>query len=128
MVEKMDIRTEIGIAGEQLVQKELKKRGFVIAALNYSCRRGEVDIIAEDASRRVFVEVKTRTKAYFSTSEVVNYAKQRKIIATAYYYNAAHVPKHDLIYRFDVALLEKEENGYTLNYIENAFSPSMEWI
>lgn len=128
MVGQMNIRAEIGIAGEQLVQEQLKKKGFVIAASNYSCRRGEIDIIAEDASRRVFVEVKTRTKAYFSTSEVITAAKQRKIIATAYYYNSSHRPQYDLIYRFDVALLEKEENGYTLTYIENAFSPSMEWI
>lgn len=120
---------DFGDKGESLVAKYLEKEGFTICARNYAKRGGEIDIIAEKDHVRAFIEVKTRTNEYFCLSEVVTRQKQRKIIATAYQYNAAHGWGGDIIHRFDIALLVQHENGSsTLTYIPNAFAPGSEWI
>ena len=55
-------RTQLGAFGEQLAVGYLSSLGLRIMARNWSCRYGEIDVIAEDAGRTVvFVEVKTRT-------------------------------------------------------------------
>lgn len=124
----MNERGAAGAAGELFVCRYLEKRGFTIVAQNFTRKGGEIDIVAQSATHRLFVEVKTRTNVYFATSEVVTPQKQERIIRTAYRYNAQNPSASDIVYRFDVALLEKLGDSYTLKYIENAFSPSMEWI
>jgi putative endonuclease len=121
-------RRVFGDTGEAFVVKHLEKEGFVIRARNYACRGGEIDIIAEKKDVRAFIEVKTRTSEYFSLSELVTSQKQRKIIATAYQYNAKHGWQDDLVHRFDIALLVQHDQNYTLTYIPNAFAPGEEWI
>lgn len=113
--------TEFGKTGEQLVADYLKQHGFTIKAMNYRQRCGEIDIIAYKAPVVAFVEVKTRAHEYFHLSEVISGAKQRKIIKTALMYAVAHgLTEHVL--RFDVALLQLQQNQYTVTYIENAFT------
>ncbi|MCL5436593.1 MAG: YraN family protein [Candidatus Dependentiae bacterium] len=112
-----------GNRGESLVVAHLKKQGFVIVARNYAQRGGEIDIIAERRDVRAFVEVKTRADRYFSLSELITRQKQRKIIATAYQYNATHGWKNNLVHRFDVALLVEQNGSHELTYIPNAFAP-----
>ncbi|MBN2267465.1 MAG: YraN family protein [Candidatus Babeliaceae bacterium] len=128
MAVRIDHRKATGRMGEEMVADYLVTRGFVISRRNFFCRGGEIDIVAQNRTHRLFVEVKTRLHAYFATSEVVNGAKQKKIIAAAYRYNAENQHECPLVYRFDVAILEREGEMYTLNYIENAFAPSMELL
>lgn len=113
----------LGKQGEYFVAQYLEKRGCTICKLNYSCRRGEVDIIAEKGNLRLFIEVKTRQHHYFETSQVITPAKQRKIVATAHYYNAQVGWGEERIHRFDVALLEEVQGAFTITYIPNAFAP-----
>jgi putative endonuclease len=113
--------TEFGKTGEQMVADYLKQHGFVIKAMNYRQRCGEIDVIAYKDSVVAFVEVKTRAHEYFNVSEVISVSKQRKIIKTALMYAAAQgLTEHVL--RFDVALLQLQQNQYTVTYIENAFT------
>ena len=49
-----------GEAAEALACDYLKSRGLVVAARNYRCRFGEIDILARDGATLVFIEVRHR--------------------------------------------------------------------
>jgi putative endonuclease len=55
-----DLRHRLGRAGEQLAAEHLERRGLTIVARNHRTRFGELDLVARDARRLVFCEVKTR--------------------------------------------------------------------
>lgn len=117
-------RAQLGAHGEELVVNHLHINGFNIQARNYTKRFGEVDIIAAKPELLVFVEVKLRKTAYFALSDVIVPSKQKKIIMTAKDYILRNKYR-DCIYRFDVALVQQQEDGtFALEYIENAFTES----
>ena len=62
-----------GGEGEKRVANYLRQQGFAIVKRNYTCRYGEIDIIAENDEYILFVEVKTRKKdSLVSGEESVN--------------------------------------------------------
>lgn len=114
---------ELGIEGENLVKIYLEQNGFKILESNYKTKQGEVDIVAIKNSVLVFVEVKLRVNPKFYLSELITFSKQNKIIQAALHYistKAQNLGKENLIYRFDVALVESSDHNIT--YIENAFT------
>lgn len=116
----MDNRS--GKIGEQYVADELEKQGCRILCRNYRSRFGEIDIIAQDGSFLVFVEVKTRGKRCVGVpQEAVSASKQRKIISTALQFLSQN--ETYLQPRFDVAIVRTagESAAFSLEYIENAF-------
>lgn len=54
-----------GAWGEDYAAAYLRRHGYCILARNYSCRFGEIDIIASDRHYVVFVEVKLRASDRF---------------------------------------------------------------
>ena len=54
-----------GEFGELIAEKYLRGKGFSILQKNWTCRWGEIDIIAEHKEAIVFVEVKYRTNTNF---------------------------------------------------------------
>lgn len=111
-------KATIGAAGETRIAQYLEKNGFSILARNFTVRAGEVDIIACKNELLVFVEVKTRSHIYFNTSEVITKSKQKKIVLAAKIFLTQH-NFMGKVYRFDVALVEKQSAEIT--YIPNAF-------
>ena len=58
----MDERKRRGDRGEAAVAAALERRGYAIAARQYRCRWGEIDLIARSPEGVLcFVEVKTRS-------------------------------------------------------------------
>ena len=116
-------KREIGAWGEDIAAEHLRANGYTIIERNFSCRLGEVDIIAEGGGYLVFAEVKLRKDWRFAEArEFVDSKKQEKIIKTARYYLMKH--DTDLPVRFDVIEIygapgsgEKPQIGH----IENAF-------
>lgn len=114
-----------GLEGEKRVAGFLRKKGFTVVKQNYTCKYGEIDIIAQTPEYILFVEVKTRNKdSFVSGIEAVDGFKQNRILKTAQDF----LSKTDceLQPRFDVAevtVFEKEDGttGYKLHYITNAF-------
>lgn len=95
-------KKELGKWGEKLATKYLKLKGYRIIENNYSCKLGEIDIIAEKSNYLVFIEVKTRRSENFGLPQAaVDYRKQEKIKKVASYYIAYNNDK-DLQVRFDV--------------------------
>lgn len=111
-------KAAIGAEGEEHIAQHLEKNGFSILKRNFTVRAGEVDIIACKDELVVFVEVKTRSHIYFNTSEVITRSKQKKIILAAKIF-LTQQRFTDKVFRFDVALVEKQSAEIT--YIPNAF-------
>lgn len=110
----------IGSAGETAAANYLKRRRYKIIDRNYSCRFGEIDIIAQKDGYIVFVEVKTRKNEDFAMArEFVTYSKQQRLIKTAMLWLQQH--DTDLQPRFDVIEVIGEGIGRKLRHIENAF-------
>lgn len=116
-------KRSLGDWGESKAAEYLKKHGCRIVERNFSCRLGEIDIIASNREYIIFVEVKLRKNADFGEAkEFVTAAKQRKIITTAQIWLENN--ETELQPRFDVAEIyapDGENGSYTLNYIEDAF-------
>ena len=52
---------EFGRYGEKLAMRYLKQKGYRILNHHWTCRWGEIDIVASKDEKLVFCEVKTRT-------------------------------------------------------------------
>ena len=117
----MNIKRVKGDAGEELTVKWLKRRRYKILERNYSCRWGEIDVIAQKGEVLCFVEVKTRAAASFGRpAEAVDVRKQQRILKTANVYLAQY--PCDFQPRFDVAEVVLDDGKCReINYIENAF-------
>lgn len=91
-----------GDIGENKAVKYLTDKGYEILETNYKNKLGEIDIIAKDNTRIVFVEVKARATAkYGYPREAVNEYKQRKIRMVAESYLKSKRLLNSYI-RFDV--------------------------
>ena len=111
----------VGRWGEREAAAWLRKRGWRILERNFTCRSGEIDIVAEDAGCLVFVEVKLRRSAEYALArEAVTPGKQQKLIRAAEYYLSRRDP--DVPVRFDVIEVYGESGRVdAVNHIENAF-------
>ena len=117
-------RKLLGRWGETQIADYLCNHGFRLVATNYSCRYGEIDLIAENEIYLVFVEVKLRKNTkYGQAREFVDARKQVKIRTTAELYLSTHSTV--LQPRFDVAEVYAPQGIDTIrpeiHYIVNAF-------
>jgi putative endonuclease len=77
-------RTNLGTRGEELAQRFLREKGYLILETNYRCSWGEIDIVAHDGNELVFVEVRTRRSTRYGTpEESLTAAKARHLVAAA---------------------------------------------
>ena len=98
----------------------LKKKHYKILERNYTCRTGEIDIIAKNGDIIVFVEVKKRNDDKLGRpEEYVTYSKRKKIISCAQNYIYKNNIE-DKKFRFDVIAITGEE----IEHIVNAFDGS----
>jgi len=114
-------RKELGQKGEELALRFLKKNGYRIIQTNYSCKLGEVDIIAQEKDVLVFVEVKTRTSMAFGPPQLaVTPTKQHQLSKVALYFlkeKRIEDPKA----RFDVVAILLAPGIEEIELIKNAF-------
>ena len=92
----------LGRWGEERAAEYLRDKGFDIAAANWSCRFGEIDLIARNGAFLCFVEVKLRKSAAYGTAAAaVDRRKQARLRAAAELYLAGHPtglqPRFDVI-------------------------------
>ncbi len=92
----------VGARGEHIAAGWLRNHGMQVLATNWRCRDGEIDIVAQDGSTLVIVEVKTRTSSRFGTpAEAVAGAKLRRLRRLAAHY-LARCPQYFPAVRIDV--------------------------
>jgi len=70
---------EVGELGEDIACAYLKSKGYKILNRNVKMRRNEIDIVATDNKRAIFVEVKTRTNSNYSAYFEVDSEKEERI-------------------------------------------------
>lgn len=114
----------LGRWGEEQAAAFLKKKKYKIVGINYTCRFGEIDVIAQSREYIVFVEVKLRKNDDFAKArEFVTPAKQEKVRTAAQMWLGAN--DCALQPRFDVIEIYAPEGEKTktlrVNHIENAF-------
>lgn len=108
----------LGSEGEEKAVRYLIKQGCSIIMTNYTCKIGEIDIIAKQDDTVVFIEVKWRKNDKMGRPyEAVNYHKQMKVIKSAMLY-AQQKQLFEKPLRFDVIEIIGEE----ILWLKNAFS------
>ncbi len=109
----------LGCWGENIAEKYLKKKGYIIVARNFRCKLGEIDIIALDGKELVFIEVKTRrNQNYGLPCEAITASKIKHLKRTAAYYTAVYSVDHKDARLDVIEILTKEAQTY-IHHIEN---------
>ena len=92
----------LGERGERAAARYLRQRGYRILGRQIRTAQGEIDLLATDGCRVVFVEVKTRRSAAdVHPAEAVDTEKQRRLARAARTYWQHH-RLGDTPARFDV--------------------------
>lgn len=123
----MRVKDAVGRFGEQLAVEHLEAAGAEVLARNWRCRQGELDIVAREGDRLLFVEVKTRSSAAFGLpAEAVDRAKAARIRRLALLWIAAEREEQRLPFwsavRFDVVcVLRHRGGGVQVAHVKGAF-------
>jgi putative endonuclease len=113
---------ESGAQWEKSAELFLCEQGLKLLQRNFSSRLGEIDLIMEDETTIVFVEVKYRKNSqHGSGADAVTFQKQRKISQTAAWYLARHPHRAEQFCRFDVISIETRHDDQSVNWIKGAF-------
>ncbi|MFS8101066.1 YraN family protein [Lentzea alba] len=82
---------DFGRRGEDLACRYLEGQGLVVLSRNWTCRDGELDVVAVQGDRLVVCEVKTRSGPVWGRpDEAVDQRKLSRLRRTALRWLAAH--------------------------------------
>lgn len=114
----------LGAWGEAQAAEYLRKKRYQLVAAGYRCRYGEIDLIVQNRTYLVFVEVKLRKSDRFAKAyEFVDRHKQDRIRTTASIYLSQNPTP--LQPRFDVVEIYAPEGEKTrhpqIYHMEDAF-------
>ncbi len=114
----------LGAWGEAQAAEHLRKKRYKLEAAGYSCKFGEIDLIASNRNYLVFVEVKLRKSADFAAArEYVDRRKQDRIRMTASIYLSQYPTNKQP--RFDVIEIYAPDGMNTahpeIRHMEDAF-------
>ena len=111
---------ELGTIGEELAVEFLEKNGYKILETNWTFQKAEVDIIAQKDTVLAVIEVKTRSSIEFGLPQ--DFVKPKKIQLLVKAINEYVISNDlDLEVRFDIIAIQKENNGFMIEHIEDAF-------
>ncbi|OHE62209.1 MAG: YraN family protein [Thiobacillus sp. GWE1_62_9] len=107
----------LGQTAEARAEAFLKTRGLKLVARNWRCRFGEIDLIMQDGTVLIFVEVRLRNHNDFGGAAAsVTPTKQKKLLAAARQYLSTLKTLPPC--RFDVVALSSNAPP---EWIKNAF-------
>lgn len=115
----------LGDEYEQRAEFFLERQGLKIIARNFSCRCGEIDLIAGHGQAIVFIEVRARGNPRYATAAAsVDYRKQQRLLRTAQMFLQRHKKFANQPCRFDVITFEPRQSNQnvTPQWIRGAFT------
>ena len=117
-------KQKLGELGEALAATYLSKGELRVLHRNWHYKHKEIDIIAEDETFLIIVEVKTR-KSPFSEpmEEVIPRKKQKFLIEAAEAYVIESGTEKEV--RFDLVLVVIDEEHHSIEHIPEAFYPGI---
>ncbi len=119
----MNNNLHIGAKGESAAAEYLVSLGYTVKERNYRAASGEIDIIALDGDRTVFVEVKARTadvgSKYGRPSSAVNYRKRKNFVSAVKAYQRLY-PEAEKC-RIDVIEVYFLSGKTEIRHIKSAF-------
>lgn len=112
--------TPKGRAGEDEAARYLEERGLLVVARNVRAGGGEIDLVASDEGRVVFVEVKWRRDSSRGTpADAVTPAKRKRILSAARAWLAENPSGLSREVRFDVVAIDG--GAAKIDWIRGAF-------
>ena len=124
MEDRRTPKRKTGDSGEEAACRLLEREGYTIAERNFSCKTGEIDIIAVHPAERLiaFVEVKTRRSTAFGMpSEAVDRKKQQKLRRCAQLYILRCGIPGGFQPSMDIVEIIKSDSGLYGRHLKNAF-------
>ena len=122
-----DNRTEkrkTGDRGENAAARYLEKNGFKVICRNFSCKLGEIDLIAvrKNEMHISFIEVKTRKNTdHGLPCEFVGRSKQKRLIRTAEVFLLKNPQYADYEMSMDIFEVLTIGRELYVRHLENAF-------
>ena len=111
-----------GAYWEERACQLIESRGATLIARNYSCRFGEIDLVALDNDRLTFIEVRYRSRSDFGSALAsVSPAKQRKVLMTAQIFLASHEKYCNRYCRFDIIAFDGPGGNVSAQWLKGAF-------
>lgn len=108
-----------GSAAEQAVLRLARGRGWRCIARNFHSRRGEIDLVLQDAGLLIVVEVRYRAgNAFGGGLDSVDKRKQARIIHATRLFLATHPEWAETPLRFDVVAVD---GAGKVDWVEDAF-------
>ena len=120
-------RQSVGRLGERLAAEHLERLGYRVLVRNHRTRFGELDLVACDDERIVFVEVKARRSGPGRPLEKVDWRKQGQVrlLARAWLTETTDRPDrpHRRDVRFDAigVIVDAAGRLVELEHLEGAF-------
>ncbi|WP_338522692.1 YraN family protein [Pseudomonas batumici] len=114
---------EHGKDAERLALRHLEQQGLRLLAQNWSCKRGELDLVMLDGDTVVFVEVRYRKNTQWGGAlGSIDARKRKKVIFAAQYFLQRESRWAYCPCRFDVVAIDGPvEAAPQLNWLRNAF-------
>lgn len=118
-------RASAGREGEALAEAHLVRAGCAILARNFSCRYGELDLVATQGETVIVVEVRLRSTAVWGDpAHTISRAKQRRVVKATLHFLRAH-GLFDRMIRFDVISIVGRGEAAALEHLPAAFDAGM---
>lgn len=117
-------RQQTGKWGEDVAEQFLRQKGYKILFRNWRAERGDIDIIARDGDCVVFVEVKSGSTEKYGPPELrVTQSKKRQLykLASAFLQKSEELEIEAEAYRFDVVVIDGNQNQYEIRHYPSAF-------
>lgn len=107
-----------GQQGEDLAAQIVARSGLKILMRNFRCPVGEMDIIALEGERLIFIEVRTRSTAKFGWGEESIQSKKRiRLQRIAEYFLLSRKYREWPSMRFDLVAIRWDENNPQTKWI-----------
>jgi len=114
-------RKELGRYAEAMAVKYLRRKGLKIIEQNFSCKLGELDIIARNGTEIVFIEVRSASTPLFHDPAMsITHSKIRRIRYLACIWLNNHKQQETRL-RFDVVLVVLNKKEKEIRHIVAAF-------